>query len=88
MDYIKLFLTLSYFLSTLPPSVSVSVSASVSLRFKAAQLTDKRVKVMNEVITGIRVIKMYAWEYAFKDLVAGIRKYDLKTLKLIFICIF
>ena len=86
MDYIKLFLTLSYFLSTLPPSVSVS--ASVSLRFKAAQLTDKRVKVMNEVITGIRVIKMYAWEYAFKDLVAGIRKYDLKTLKLIFICIF
>ena len=38
---------------------------------------------MNEVITGIRVIKMYAWEYAFKDLVVGIRKYDLKTLKLI-----
>ena len=49
-------------------------SLSLSLRFKAALLTDKRVKVMNEVITGIRVIKMYAWEYAFKDLVAGIRK--------------
>ena len=72
MDYIKLFLTLSSFLSTLPP-------LSLSLRFKAAQLTDKRVKVMNEVITGIRVIKMYAWEYAFKDLVDGIRKYDLKS---------
>ena len=70
MEYIKLFLTLSYFLSTPPPP---------SLRFKAAQLTDKRVKVMNEVITGIRVIKMYAWEYAFKDLVAGIRKYDFKS---------
>ena len=29
---------------------------------------------MNEVITGIRVIKMYGWEYPFNDLVAAIRK--------------
>ena len=43
-------------------------------RSKAAVYTDKRVKVMNEVITGIRVIKMYAWEYAFRDLVSSIRK--------------
>ena len=37
-------------------------------------MTDKRVKVMNEVLSGIRVIKMYAWEYAFRDLVATIRR--------------
>ena len=37
-------------------------------------MADRRVKVMNEVISGIRVIKMYAWEYAFKDLVATIRR--------------
>ena len=43
-------------------------------RFKAARMADRRVKVMNEVISGIRVIKMYAWEYAFKDLVATIRR--------------
>ena len=43
-------------------------------RLKAAIHTDKRVKVMNEVISGIRVIKMYAWEYAFRDLVSSIRK--------------
>ena len=29
---------------------------------------------MNEVITGIRVIKMYAWEYAFRDVVNHLRK--------------
>ena len=45
-----------------------------SLRFKAARITDSRIKVMNEVITGIRVIKMYAWEYAFKKMVDEIRK--------------
>ena len=29
---------------------------------------------MNEVISGIRVIKMYAWEYAFSHVIADIRK--------------
>ena len=43
-------------------------------RLKAASITDSRVKVMNEVITGIRVIKMYAWEHAFKKMVDEIRK--------------
>ncbi len=46
-------------------------------RFKAARITDKRVRVMNEVVVGIRVIKMYAWEYAFKRVVKALRKYVL-----------
>ncbi len=37
-------------------------------------MTDERVKVMNEVITGIRVIKMYGWENAFHRLVGTIRQ--------------
>ena len=45
------------------------------IRLKAAHITDSRIKVMNEVITGIRVIKMYAWEYAFSDVVNKIRRY-------------
>ena len=45
------------------------------IRLKAARITDNRIKVMNEVITGIRVIKMYAWEYAFSDVVNKIRRY-------------
>ena len=61
------------------PSLSLTVTLSVplsppSLRFKSARVTDKRVRIMNEVITGIRVIKMYAWEYAFKQVVAKLRK--------------
>jgi ATP-binding cassette subfamily C (CFTR/MRP) protein 4 len=44
------------------------------LRLKSAQVTDKRVRIMNEVITGIRVIKMYAWEYAFRNVVNHLRK--------------
>ena len=29
---------------------------------------------MNEVISGMRVIKMYGWEYAFSQLVSRIRR--------------
>ena len=57
--------------------VCVSVYKCISLsliRLKSAQITDKRVLIMNEVIIGIRVIKMYAWEYAFKSVVSKLRK--------------
>ena len=39
--------------------------------------TDKRVHVMSEVICAMRVIKMYAWEYAFKRVVDRLRRLKL-----------
>ena len=56
-------------------SLSHSLLLKFVVRLKAACITDNRIKVMNEVITGIRVIKMYAWEYAFSDVVNKIRRY-------------
>jgi len=43
-------------------------------RSRSAKTTDRRVRVMSEIVTGIRVIKMYAWEYAIKKYVQRIRK--------------
>ena len=43
-------------------------------RVKSVKVTDKRIRIMNEVIVGIRVIKMYAWEYAFKKVVSKLRR--------------
>ena len=37
-------------------------------------MTDKRVRVMNEIISGMRLIKIYAWEWAFHEYVKKIRK--------------
>lgn len=48
-------------------------------RAKTAVLTDERIKVMNEIISGIRVIKMYTWEEPFAKLVADIRRLVLKV---------
>ena len=44
-------------------------------RLKSARVTDKRVRVMNEIISGMRLIKMYAWEWAFHEYVKKIRKF-------------
>lgn len=47
---------------------------SATLRLKTARRTDYRVKIMNEIIQGIQVIKMYAWENSFAQMVDRIRK--------------
>ena len=39
------------------------------------KFTDERVKVMNEVISGMKVIKLYTWEDSFAELVGKIRSY-------------
>ena len=44
------------------------------IRHRSAAVTDERLKIMKEIISGIRVVKMYAWEWNFRDLVAQIRR--------------
>ena len=36
--------------------------------------TDERVKIMNEVISGMKVIKLYTWEDSFAELIGNLRR--------------
>ncbi|XP_036312186.1 ATP-binding cassette sub-family C member 4 isoform X2 [Pipistrellus kuhlii] len=51
-----------------------------SFRSKTATFTDVRIRTMNEVITGIRIIKMYAWEKPFADLITDLRRKEISKI--------
>uniref|UniRef100_A0A674EKH8 Multidrug resistance-associated protein 4 n=1 Tax=Salmo trutta TaxID=8032 RepID=A0A674EKH8_SALTR len=51
-----------------------------SLRSKTSALTDNRICTMNEVVSGIRIIKMYAWEKPFSALVNDVRREEISKI--------
>ncbi|XP_075154249.1 red dog mine [Haematobia irritans] len=50
-------------------------------RRKTAERTDVRVKLMNEIVQGIQVIKMYAWEKSFAKVIADVRLKEVKAIR-------
>ncbi|XP_046290971.1 ATP-binding cassette sub-family C member 12 isoform X2 [Marmota monax] len=52
-----------------------------AFRRSAISVTDKRVQTMNEFLTCIKLIKMYAWERSFTNTIQDIRKRERKLLE-------
>lgn len=48
---------------------------------RIAKRTDDRVSIMNELIQGIQVIKMYAWEMPFRNVVKATRKKEVDQIE-------
>lgn len=40
-------------------------------RWRTIQITDNRVRTMNEILNSIKLIKMYAWEGSFDEKITG-----------------
>ncbi|KAK7867419.1 hypothetical protein R5R35_003843 [Gryllus longicercus] len=53
---------------------------SALFRSKTAYLTDCRVRLIDNIVSGIRAIKMYAWEMPFIQLVDAARRKEIHTL--------
>lgn len=52
-----------------------------TLQIKQMKNKDERVKLMNEVLSGIKVLKLYAWEPSFEEQILKIRNKEIKVLK-------
>ena len=64
----------------LPPNL-IGGKIVESLQEKQMAAKDSRIKLMNEIISGIKVLKLYAWELPFMKRIAEIRSKEIKFLK-------
>ncbi|KAI7815048.1 ABC subfamily C member [Rhyzopertha dominica] len=51
------------------------------LQIKQMKNKDERVKLMNEILSGIKVLKLYAWEPSFEQQILKIRTKEVDVLK-------
>ena len=68
------------FMMLLVPLQYLLAKYFAKLRGITAKLTDERVKKINEIILGMRVIKMYNWEKPFGELIAKIRRKEVQSI--------
>ncbi|XP_051774742.1 ATP-binding cassette sub-family C member 3 isoform X3 [Erpetoichthys calabaricus] len=92
---LQIILALYFLWEKLGPSVFAGVAvmvllipfnAAIAMKTRAFQVEqmqykDARIKLMNEVLNGIKVLKLYAWEKSFKDKILEIRQNELNVLK-------
>ena len=64
-------------------SIRSKTSFSLCHFIEAKQMVvkDSRIKIMNEILNGVRVLKLYAWEQAFINSVDQIRKKELRYIR-------
>ena len=53
---------------------TLAAHKSGRLRAKAAAQTDRRLEIIKEIVSGIRLVKMCAWEGNFREMVAQLRR--------------
>ncbi|XP_069809504.1 ATP-binding cassette sub-family C member 3 isoform X3 [Dendropsophus ebraccatus] len=92
---LQIFLALYFLWQTLGPSVLagvaimvllIPINAFIAMKTRAFQVEqmqykDSRIKLMNEILNGIKVLKLYAWEPSFSQKVLEIRRKELNVLK-------
>ncbi|KAL5019772.1 hypothetical protein ScPMuIL_002664 [Solemya velum] len=65
----------------LMPMNAVLAMRQRKLQVAQMKFKDARIKLMNEVLNGVKVLKLYAWEPTFEDQVSEIRNKELNVLK-------
>ena len=63
------------------PVTGIIASFARKLQLQQMKDKDKRIKLLNEILSGIKVIKMYGWEHSFIKQTLDIRDNEIKALQ-------
>ncbi|XP_072526726.1 ATP-binding cassette sub-family C member 2-like [Salminus brasiliensis] len=63
------------------PINGLLATKSKTYQMENMKLKDKRMKIMNEILNGIKILKLYAWESSFEAQVQDIREKELKVMR-------
>ena len=69
------------FLLIATPAQGLAMKKMLGLRQKAMVWTDKRAKLIQELLGGMRIIKFFAWEIPYLDRIRQIRHQELKKIR-------
>jgi len=62
------------FLLTVIPCIMVISSVCAQLRLETAEVTDRRISLMNELVSEIRAVKAHVWEENYRGKVQEVRR--------------
>ncbi|XP_037660286.1 canalicular multispecific organic anion transporter 1 isoform X2 [Choloepus didactylus] len=62
------------------PVNGILATKNRGIQVKNMKNKDKRLKIMNEILSGIKILKYFAWEPSFRGQVHDLRKKELKNL--------
>jgi ATP-binding cassette, subfamily C (CFTR/MRP), member 1 len=77
---VAVFAGLAVMISVFPLSGFVATRLR-DLQSKQMKVKDERVKSMNEILSGMKVLKLYAWEPSFEKLIQEIREREMVFIK-------
>ncbi|XP_063913861.1 probable multidrug resistance-associated protein lethal(2)03659 [Zophobas morio] len=77
------FAGITFFLVVFPLQVYIG-TLTYSYKLKCSQKTDERLNLIREVLSAIKIIKMYTWEKFFEDKISDARKKELRKLHKLF----
>ena len=63
-----------FLLCILMPYFAVLSYANAKLRLRTATVSDERISLMNQVVSGIRAVKMHAWEDEYGRKIKNVRR--------------
>eukprot|EP00944_MAST-04C_sp_MAST-4C-sp1_P005346 g5346.t1 len=77
---VSMFAGFAFLVITIPVNLKIFRTVVHWYR-EAVTRADKRVKLVNELISGIRIVKFYAWEKPFKRMIEGVRGVELQAIE-------